>query len=131
MAIVTADTSVWVDYLNGKDNHHTQSLDSALAQGHLVMLDVVVMELLQGIRCDNKHKQVKQLLSALPCHEIMNVHYAHLYSDFYRKLRKKGITIRKSNDVMIAGFCLHHRLPLIFHDRDFHPFVTHLGLIAV
>ncbi len=47
----------------------------------------------------------------------------------YRALRKKGLTIRKTTDVIIATFCIENELPLLFSDRDFIPFVDHLGLI--
>ena len=50
-------------------------------------------------------------------------------ADNYRTLRKLGLTIRKSADVIIATHCIQHSLPLLFTDRDFDPFVAHLGLI--
>jgi predicted nucleic acid-binding protein len=46
----------------------------------------------------------------------------------FRALRKKGITVRKTADVIIATFCIEQKLPLLFSDKDFKPFVKHLGL---
>lgn len=126
--MIMVDTSVWIDYFNGQDTPHTQQLDNYLQFAQVAICDVVLMEILQGFRSQNDYLQAKTSLEKLPCFEILNKSNAIEFANLYRHLRTKGITIRKSNDVMIAGFCIHHNLPLLFCDRDFMPFMTHLGL---
>ena len=86
------------------------------------------MEILQGIRNDKQYRQTKQSLLALDQYEMFGKEMAIKCADNYRALRKKGITIRKTADVIIATFCIEKELPLLFLDRDFIPFVDHLGL---
>ena len=86
------------------------------------------MEILQGIRNDKQYRQTKQSLLTLDQYEMFGKEMAIKCADNYRALRKKGITIRKTADVIIATFCIEKELPLLFLDRDFIPFVDHLGL---
>ena len=126
--MILADTSVWVDYLNGKSSLETDTLDEFLVSGTLVMGDLIFLEILQGIRDDKQFKKVKTQLSMLDQFSMLNPNVVSTYASNFRKLRKKGITIRKTNDVVIASFCIHHKIPLIFIDRDFTHFIKHLGL---
>ncbi len=128
---VVVDTSVWIDYFNNKITAHTNALDDLLQTSSIAVTDVILMEVLQGFRLDKDYQLAKLKLSALPCYEIMNQNNAVNYADLYRKLRKKGITIRKSNDVMIAGYCIQQGLPLLSDDKDFVPFVEHFGLLPI
>lgn len=88
------------------------------------------MEVLQGFREDKHHTQAFSALNMLACYDILGKDNAIRYVSYYRQLRKKGITIRKSNDVMIAGFCIDSQIPLLFSDKHFDPFLKHLGLIS-
>lgn len=128
-ATIIADTSVWIDYFNGKVTSHTDLLDSQLDAGNVAMFDVILMEVLQGFRLQKDFEQAKNALENLPCYAILGKHNAISFAHYYRQLRQKGITIRKSNDVMIASFCVENDLPLLFCDRDFLPFVQHFGLV--
>lgn len=126
--MILVDTSVWIDYLNGVENSRTDLLDSSIAEGTVAIGDLIFLEILQGIRNDKDYRQTKQSLLALDQHEMLGKEMAGKCADNYRALRKKGITIRKTADVIIATFCIENRLPLLFLDRDFIPFVDHLGL---
>ena len=128
--MILADTSVWIDYLNGARNQHTDALDAGIITSTLVMGDLIFLEILQGIRSDNQYHLTKQALSALDNFEMFGQGMAEKCAENYRALRKKGITIRKTPDVIIATFCIEQKLPLLFIDRDFPPFVEHLGLIS-
>lgn len=126
--MIIVDTSVWIDYFNGKDTAHCDVLDNALKFHQVGICDVILMEILQGFKNDKDYLTAKSALLKLPIFEIINKDNAIIYADYYRTLRKQGITIRKSNTMMIAGFCIQNQLPLLFSDGDFLPFCEHLGL---
>ena len=125
------DTSVWIDYFNGRDNKHTQVLDLAIVEGTVALGDLILLEILQGFRNDDEYKKVKRTLSTLDQYELFGKDMVEKCAENYRALRKKGITIRKTTDVIIATFCISQKLPLLFLDRDFDPFVDYLGLKSV
>ncbi len=127
--MILVDTSVWIDYLNGIDSKHTDILDNALIEGTVAIGDIIYLEILQGIRDDSEYKRVKSSLATLDQYELFGNDMISKCAENYRALRKKGMTIRKTNDVIIATYCIKYELPLLFTDRDFQPFVKHLGLI--
>lgn len=126
--MILVDTSVWIDYFNGVKNPQTDLLDASIVQGSVAIGDLIFLEILQGIRNDKQYRQTKQSLLALEQYEMFGKDMAAKCADNYRALRKRGITIRKTADVIIATFCIEKELPLLFLDRDFIPFVDHLGL---
>ncbi|HCW90613.1 MAG TPA: VapC toxin family PIN domain ribonuclease [Marinobacter sp.] len=126
--MILVDTSVWIDYFNGAENPQTDLLDSSIVEGSVAIGDLIFLEILQGIRSDKEYRQTKQSLLTLDQHEMFGRKMAGKCADNYRALRKKGITIRKTADIIIATFCIENDLPLLFLDRDFIPFVEHLGL---
>ncbi len=129
--MILVDTSVWIDYLNGFINPHTDILDAALIDGTVAIGDLIFLEILQGIGDDKEYQKTKKTLSTLDQYSMLSSEMVEKCANNYRVLRKKGITIRKTNDVIIATHCIENRLPLLFLDRDFAPFVTHLGLTPV
>lgn len=88
-------------------------------------------EVLQGFRSDEGYQTAKELLTSLQIFEMLGLNIAIKSVDNYRFIRKRGITIRKTADVIIATFCIENQNPLLFSDKDFIPFVNHLGLIQV
>lgn len=93
------------------------------------MGDLIFLEILQGIRDDKQFKEVKNKLSLLDQYSMFNSNHIVEYANNYRSLRKIGTTVRKTNDVIIASFCIQQNMPLLFVDRDFKPFIEHLGLV--
>lgn len=128
--MILVDTSVWIDYLNGAETKHTNILDKALIDGTVAIGDIIFLEILQGFRDDNEYKRVRSRLATLDQYELLGNDMVYKCADNYRTLRKKGITIRKTNDLVIATYCIKNKLPLLFTDKDFKPFVKHLGLIS-
>ena len=128
--MILADTSVWVDYFNGKDNKYTDTLDAALVEGTVVIGDIILLEILQGFRNDEDYSSAKSTLSTLEQFEMLGNNMVTKCAANFRGLRKKGITIRRTTDVIIATFCIEHKIPLLFQDRDFIPFVEKRGLIS-
>lgn len=128
--MILADTSVWIDYVNGNINSHTDILDAALYAGTVAIADLIFLEVLQGFKNDKDYVQARDLLARLDQYSIFNSAMVEQCAENYRYLRKKGITVRKTNDVIIATYCIEHQLPLLYTDRDFDPFVKHLGLVS-
>ena len=126
--MILVDTSVWINYLNGKDTHEGNALDQALDEGTAAIGDVIFLEILQGFRSDKDYKNTKTQLLKLDQYELFGQHMVEKCANNYRALRKKGITIRSTTDVIIATFCIENKMPLLFSDRDFLPFVEHLKL---
>lgn len=128
--MILVDTSVWIDYLNGVQSQNTDALDAGIVAGTVAMGDLIFLEILQGIRNDSEYRLTKQTLMTLDRLELFGEGMPEKCAENYRALRKKGITVRKTTDVIIATFCIERRMPLLFIDRDFIPFVDHLGLIS-
>ena len=129
--MILVDTSVWIDYFNGEINTHTDALDASIITGTVAIADIIFLEILQGFRNDKDYTVAKKRLSLLDQYAIFNPSSVESCAENYRALRKKGFTIRKTNDVIIATFCIKNKIPLLYSDRDFDPFVQHLGLIPV
>nr|WP_298415690.1 PIN domain nuclease [uncultured Halomonas sp.] len=126
--MILVDTSVWIDYFNGVESPQTNLLDASIVEGAVAIGDLIFLEILQGIRDDKQYRQTRQSLLALDQYEMFGKDMALKCAENYRALRKRGITIRKTADVIIATFCIEKQLPLLFLDRDFVPFVEYLGL---
>jgi predicted nucleic acid-binding protein len=129
--LIIADTSVWIDYLNGKITDQTDLLDLHLIEGTLAMGDLILLEILQGIRNDKQYNQVKTKLALLDQYSMFDPSMVAKCADNFRLLRKTGITVRKTNDVIIASFCIDKAIPLLYSDRDFAPFTQYLNLQSV
>lgn len=129
--MILVDTSVWIDYLNGADNQYTATLDAELIQGTVAIGDVIFLEILQGIRNDKEYENTRVRLSTLDRYEMFGHRVVESCAGNYRRLRKKGITVRSTLDAVIATFCIENNFPLLFKDKDFHPFVDYLNLSPV
>ena len=123
-----ADTSVWIDYFNCNDSRATEYLDECLIEGTVAIGDLIYLEILQGFRRDKDFRSAKNRLQILTIYELFGLDAVERCAKNYRSLRKKGITVRKTTDVIIASFCIQNKMPLLFLDKDFIPFVKHLGL---
>lgn len=129
--MILVDTSVWIDYFNGRPTPQAQMLDGLLGVQPLGIGDLILTEVLQGFRSDSDYRAAQRLLASLVPFEMLGMDLALKCADHFRTLRRRGITIRKTADVIIATFCLENEHALLFSDRDFQPFVEHLGLQAV
>jgi hypothetical protein len=129
--MIIVDSSVWIDYFNGVETPETNKLDTLLGVEQIAIGDLILTEVLQGFRSDDGYQTAKELLTSLQIFEMLGLNIAIKSVDNYRLLRKRGITIRKTADVIIATFCIENQNQLLFSDKDFIPFVNHLGLIQV
>jgi predicted nucleic acid-binding protein len=126
--VIVVDSSVWIDYFNGTESAAAERLDGLLGLTRVAVGDIVLAEVLQGFRDDAQYKVAKQTMTSLPVLEMLGEAMAIRSAQNYRSLRERGITIRKTLDVVIATYCIEHSLPLLFEDKDFLPFVRYLGL---
>jgi predicted nucleic acid-binding protein len=126
--MILVDSSVWVDYFNGQATPESDFLDSLLGAEPVAIGDLILAEVLQEFRRDADYESAKELLSSLTIYGLLGAEIAIKSADNYRALRKRGITVRKTADTVIATFCIERRTPLLYSDRDFDSFVRHLGL---
>lgn len=129
--MILVDTGIWIDYFNGQDSIHTDRLDAALEDGIVAIGDLIFLEILQGFRLDRDFKKAKTTLMTLEQYEMFNSKIALKCADNYRRLRKAGITVRSTIDVIIATYCIEHQIPLLFSDKDFMPFISKLRMPSV
>ena len=126
--MVLVDTTVWVDFFADRREPHVAALQQLIENDEdLCLCGVVLAEVLQGIRSDSDYCKTKDYFKALillPMGEATFVAAAEIY----RSLRKKGITIRKPVDCMIASVAIEHDLPLLHNDRDFDQIAKHSKL---
>jgi hypothetical protein len=129
--MVIIDTTVWIDYLGGVASKETIWLDHALPRERLGLTDMILSEVLQGVRDKADFKRVRDQLMKLQVHTAEGPDLAIAAAQNYRTLRARGFTIRKTIDCWIATFCLlsHHKL--LHRDRDFDPFESVFGLQVV
>ena len=126
--MILVDSSVWIDYFNGIRNWQTDLLDDLLSNDPILIGDLILAEVLQGFRSDDDFEAAKTCLNILPFREIGGYKIALQSAQNYRLLRKKGVTVRKTIDVMIGTFCISEGITLLHNDRDFEPMVSHLSL---
>ena len=126
--VIIADTSVWINYFNGVQDRETDLLDKLLASHLILMGDLILTETLQGFRKDQDYQLAESALMRLPCAEMIGRETAVISAGNYRKLRKQGITVRKTIDVLIATFCIRNGHTLLHNDRDFDAMIDLLDL---
>jgi predicted nucleic acid-binding protein len=129
--MIIVDSSVWIDYFNGKKTPQTDWLDSALGNTPVIIGDLILTEVLQGFQNSKEFKVAKDLLLGMPFMPMVGRAIALKSAENYRSLRRRGVTVRKTIDVIIGTFCIYYQLPLLHDDRDFDPMVKFLGLKIV
>lgn len=129
--MILVDSSVWIDFFNGVACAETDKLNEILGLEEVVIGDLILTEVLQGFRSDTDYKAAKNVLTSLTVYDLLGKDMAVKSANNFRKLRKKGITIRKTADVIIATYCIENKMPLLFTDKDFAPFVDNLRLKSV
>jgi predicted nucleic acid-binding protein len=126
--MIAVDSSVWIDYFNGRATAETDRLHEALGVQPIVIGDLVLTEVLQGFRREQAFLRAYRLLRVFPIATMLGPALAVRAARNYRTLRAAGVTVRKTIDVMIGTYCIERKLPLLYSDRDFDPMVEHLGL---
>jgi predicted nucleic acid-binding protein len=125
------DTTIWIDYLGGTANPHTEWLDRELNRQRLGLTDLILCEVLQGIQRDSDFTRTRRQLLNFKVFATGGEELALATARNYRLLRSHGCTVRKTIDCLIASFCLSEGHSLLHRDRDFEPFEQYLGLQVV
>lgn len=126
--IILVDSSVWIDFFNAKSTVQSLQLRTWLVSENIVVADLVMTEVLQGARTEAGFRRMVDRLAACAYMPVCDPQVVLAAARNYRTLRAKGITIRKTVDTLIATRCILDHIPLLYSDRDFDPFVEHLGL---
>ena len=126
--MILVDSSVWIDYFRGTTTPQTEALDALLGNEPIATGDLILTEVLQGFVTDRDFNQAKKLMTSLVIVDLAGQTTAIQAARNFRALRSLGITVRKTIDTVIATHCIEGELPLLYSDRDFDPFVAHLGL---
>ena len=126
--MIVVDSSVWIDYFNGVETRETALLNDILGLEPIVIGDLILAEVLQGFRSDHDVRRASAALDTLIFEPMVGPDIALISAGNYRALRAKGVTVRKTIDMLIATSCMENRHILLHSDRDFDPIKEHLGL---
>ena len=129
--MILVDSSVWIDYFNGTTTAQTETLDGLLGRQPLAVGDLILAEVLQGFHAERDFNQARTMLTSLTVVELGGQAIAIQAARNFRELRKRGITVRKTIDAVIATRCIEDGYTLLHNDRDFDPFAKYLGLRVV
>ena len=129
--MILVDSSVWIDYFRGAMTAQANKLDTLLGHDPLAIGDLMLTEVLQGFDDERDFNRARNMLTSLAVVDLAGQEIAIQAARNFRALRKLGVTVRKTIDTLIATRCIESRYYLLHNDRDFEPFVTHLGLRVV
>lgn len=117
---IIIDTSVWIDFFNGIENTQVHTLSDYLENDDPIFTcPTILQEILQGISSNKQYVEIKEYLLCLNILNDDGLETALGAVKIYRTLRKKGISIRKSNDCIIAQYAFKYSLSILHKDRDF------------
>jgi predicted nucleic acid-binding protein len=126
--VILPDTSAWIEYLNGTPSRVADSIDRALASENVIVGDLILVEVLQGIRHERDVRSAAALLYTRPIRSLCGAVVAEEAAAHYRFLRRQGVTVRGTIDVIIATWCLSAGARIIHNDRDLRVMEALLGL---
>lgn len=126
--MLLVDSSVWIDFCNGKATAQTLHLRDEVNREKILLGDLILCEVLQGFKNDKDYKAARELLLSFTYQNIVGQQIALQSADHFRYLRQQGVTVRKTIDVLIASFCIVHEHELLHSDRDFDMIEKHLPL---
>ena len=127
--MIVVDSSVWIDFLNGRKVSHVERLRAVLGTEEIILGDLMLCELLQGLDSERAARQVEALLRRFEIVPMAGDAIAVAAARNFRSLRKRGITVRKTIDLLIGTWCIENRRPLLHNDSDFRPMARYLGLV--
>ena len=129
--MLVVDSTVWIDYFNGVENSQTDYLDQIVDKTPILIGDLILAEVLQGFREDADFEKPRRALAKYIQVAMVNPELALQSARNFRLLRRKGITVRKTIDSLIATYCIENEHDLLHNDSDFDGYEKHLGLKAV
>jgi predicted nucleic acid-binding protein len=129
--VILVDSSVWIDFFRGTATPQVERLDSLLGSTRLAVGDLILAEVLQGVRDEREFNLVRKTLDDFTLVELVGKEIAIQAARNFRTLRGLGVTVRKTIDTIIATRCIESGMELLHSDRDFDAFAMHLGLKVV
>jgi predicted nucleic acid-binding protein len=129
--VILVDSSVWIDHLNGNATDAVRRLRELIPARPLLVGDLILCEVLQGLRSEREARLVERALRRFTTVSLLDIDLAVKAAANYRSMRAKGLTIRKTVDLIIGTFCIERGHVLLHDDRDFEPMVRILGLQAI
>jgi predicted nucleic acid-binding protein len=129
--MIVVDSSVWIDYFNGRSTAAVAALERLVAQELLLVGDLIMVEVLQGFRSEAEFRRAREVFATLEFYPMIGREIALAAARNHRSLRRRGVTVRKTIDTIIATFCVVNGHQLLHSDRDFDPFERHLGLQVI
>jgi predicted nucleic acid-binding protein len=129
--VIVVDTSVWIDFLNGRTAPHVGRLRAALGKDEILVGDLTLCEVLQGLDNERAARNVEALLRRFQIVPMVGDAIAVAAARNFRSLRSRGVTIRKTIDLLIGTWCIVNNRALLHNDSDFRPMARHLGLVEV
>jgi predicted nucleic acid-binding protein len=127
--VIVVDSSVWIDFLNSRNASHVRQLRAVLGKEEVIIGDLMLCEVLQGLENERAARQVEALLRRFEIVPMAGDAIAVAAARNFRFLRRRGITVRKTIDLLIGTWCIENRRPLLHNDSDFRSMARHLGLI--
>jgi predicted nucleic acid-binding protein len=129
--VIVVDSSVWIDFLSGRNLAHVRRLRAAFGEEEIVVGDLMLCEVLQGVAGERRAAEVESVLRRFAIVTMAGDSIAVAAARNFRRLRGVGITIRKTIDLLIGTWCIEHSVPLLHNDSDFHLMARHLDLVEV
>ena len=129
--MIVVDSSVWIDFLQGRDAPHVRRLRAGLGTEEIIVGDLMLCEVLQGLESERSAREVEAMLRRFDIAPMGGASIAVAAARNFRSLRRRGITVRKTIDVLIGTWCIENRRPLLHNDSDFRPMARYLGLVEV
>ena len=129
--MIVVDTSVWIDFLNGRNASHVRELRAVLGTDEVIVGDLMLCEVLQGLDSERSARQVETLLRRFEVVPMAGDAIAVVAAKNFRSLRRRGVTISKTIDLLIGTWCIENHAPLLHNDHDFRPMSRHLRLCRV
>jgi predicted nucleic acid-binding protein len=129
--LIVVDSSVWIDFLNGRNVPHVRRLRALLGTEEIVVGDLMLCEVLQGLVSEQAARDVEALLRRFLIVPMAGDTIAVAAARNFRFLRRHGITIRKTVDLLIGTWCIENGSALLHNDSDFRPMARYLGLMEL
>jgi predicted nucleic acid-binding protein len=129
--LIVVDSSVWIDFFNGKATWQALRLRRSLVDEPVVVGDLILCEVLRGFRSERHAREAAEIMRECHLRQMAGFGLAMVAARHFRAMRSRGLTVRKTVDLLIGTYCLIHDLPLLHADRDFDVLQRQLGLRTV
>lgn len=129
--MIVVDTTVWVDFFRERDQPHVAELVRLIERDEgLALTDVIMTEVLQGLRTDAQVRRVERRLAPFDILRLKDLDDFRRAAELYRRARRHGITIRRTVDCLIASVCIREDVPILHNDADFDRLASRTELVV-